>query len=137
MKKLVLLIAVVFALCAVVVFAGALDATLDGNDVLVPDRVVKAIPGYDSSKSVYAANDANGWFIRGPERVPAEVLSASEIKKEGDYWRAKEMKGKRFQIIQLKDNSYTKKSPSWAKLESFIPVGWISEEDPGICILVK
>lgn len=137
MKKMLFVLCITIGVLMQVAVAFAIDAKADGDDVLVPVMVIKAIPGFDPAKAVYTASDTNGWFVRGPERVPAEVLEASKMAPtaDGKYYKAAGMKGKRFQVVQLKDDKYTTESPSWAKLENFIPASWISEKK-GIAILV-
>jgi hypothetical protein len=57
--------------------------TLDGDDVLVPNKLIEAIPDFDSSKPVYAACDKNGWFVRGPGIASENAKKATKMKKKG------------------------------------------------------
>jgi len=142
MKKLFLV------LCLFIFTAGvcaaeevALYPRIDGNDVLVPDRLIKAIPGFSADKPVYAATDINGWFVRGEEWATEEAKKDTLMIKQGDFWRARGLKGERFHPVQLNGNG----EPKWAKIEKVYPL-WnskgvtkafidLSEGSP--CLLVK
>lgn len=106
-----------------------------GADVLVPDQVVKAIPNFDSSKAVYAACDENGWFSSGGQ-VSESKKAATQMTKEGDFWRAKNLAGKRFHPVQLDGSG----NPQWAQLEKVYDVNndtWIDHSGGSPAILVK
>jgi len=98
--------------------ACSLSPAIDGADVLVPDLLIKEIPGYDATKPVYAATDVNGWFVRGSTWATDERKKATQMTKEGDCWRAKGLKGIRFHPVQLNSNS----KPAWARLENLYPL---------------
>ncbi len=96
-----------------VAWAGPLSGLVpkvDGDDVLVPDMVVEAIPGYDSEKPVYAAHDINGWLLSD---VPDQIMEATEMVKTENGWVAKGMKGEIFHPAQIGEDG----QPKWAKLE--------------------
>lgn len=135
MKKLVL-----FSICFCLVAAFALPAMAadfyprkEGNDVLVPDVLIKQIPGFDPAKPVYSAHDINGWFVRGD--WGRQHTEDSEMKQEGGVWRAKSLAGQRFHPVQLDDEG----KPIWAKIENVYPLDsdFVDNSGPGPCLLLK
>jgi len=95
---------------------GIVYPTVQGNDVLIPDILIKAIPGFDPSKPVYAATDINGWLSRDGEKGgkwgDKERLEMTRINMEDGVWVAKGLKGQRFHPAQKTD-----KGVAWAKIE--------------------
>lgn len=142
MKKLFFLfLLILMVTIAVAAEDVALYPRVDGNDVLVPDRLIRAIPGFSPDKPVYAATDVNGWFVRGDEWATEDSKKDTLMQKEGGYWRARGLKGERFHPVQLGSNG----EPKWAKIEKVYPL-WnkkgdtkpfidMSEGEP--CLLVK
>ena len=128
MKKLVLSM-ICFAVCMCIVpmaMAGALFPKVDGDDVLVPQRVINAIPGYVYDQPVYAAHDANRWAPSNGE---------DQMVQEGEYWRASGVAGYRFHPVQL--NAEAK--PVWSKIEVVYPLEmeFVDTSGTGPCLLVK
>lgn len=120
--------------------AAELYPRLEGNDVLVPDRLIKAIPGYSAETGVYVATDLNGWFVRGSKFTSPEVLEATGMLREGGdgndvVWRAKGMKGRRFHPVQLDEAG----KPKWALIEEVYPLEseFVDNKGSGPCLLVK
>lgn len=111
-------------------FANTLIPKCDGNDIIVPDILIKAIPGFNPMRPVYAACDENGWLCSGGDRVNDYVLSKTKMIKEGNYWRAENMAGERFHPVQIKNthlpNPYIGNNISWAKIENVYPK-WSTE----------
>lgn len=137
MKKIVGLLVALFLFAMSASAEELLYPRADGNDdVVVPDQLIQAIPGYDSKKPVYAATDVNGWFVRGSKFTSVKTLEATQIKKEGDVWRAIGMRGKRFHPVQLGSDG----KPQWALIEEVYPMESdfvdISNKE-GPCLLVK
>jgi len=124
-----------FLLIISVSLACSLSPTVDGADVLVPDLLIKEIPGYDSTKPVYAATDINGWFVRGASWATEERKKATQMTKEGDCWRAKGLKGIRFHPVQLDSNG----KPAWAKIENLYPLdsSFVDNSGSGPCLRVN
>ena len=135
MKKIYGFVTVMVCLAFVATAMGAaLFPSVEGQDVLVPDRVIKAIPGYEAGKSVYAAHDVNGWFVR-PGWSDDQKKAESEMRQEGDMWRARGLKGQRFHPVQLDADG----KPIWALLENVYPLDspFINNKGPGPCLQVN
>lgn len=136
MKKIIL---VVFCFCFLFPLsesvACSLSPTADGNDVLVPDLLIREIPNYDSTKPVYAATDINGWFVRGSGWATEARKKATQMIQEGNCWRAKGLRGIRFHPVQLDDN----KEPKWARIENLYPLDspFVDNTGKGPCLKVK
>jgi len=114
-------------------WAGVLQPRADGNNVLVPDMLVKAIPGFDATKPVYAACDVNRWFSGGA--VTDNLKIATKMQKIGDNWVATGLTGYRFHPVQLgKDGK-----PKWAKVENLYPLNsaFVDMSTGSPCLLVK
>jgi|GEM_PF-1757928 len=112
------------------------NPTADGYDVIIPDALVQAIPGYDPSQPVYAACDLNGWFVRGNQWASEEMKERTRLRKKNGCWVAPGVKGARFDVVQLTSNG----EPIWAKIELAFPLDnpFIDRSDPnGMVILVK
>ena len=119
MKKIVLIaLGFFFPFFVFEIFACSISPTSDGNDVLVPDLLIKEIPNYDASMPVYAATDVNGWFSRGSGWATDERKKATQMIQEGNCWRAKGLKGTRFHPVQLDSNG----DPKWAVIENLYPL---------------
>jgi len=123
---------------------------LHGDDVLIPHFLIENIKRnenninyvFDPNKPVYSAYDFNGWLISGNSaRIK---LKYSIITKEGDYWRAKYMKNKRFHPVQIidttLDNPFFEANIAWAKIENY-GSNWnnflfvdMSERSPCLCL---
>lgn len=93
-----------------------------GNDVLVHDRIIQAIPGgYTPGEPVYVAYGekagcgpiGNSWMY--PEDIDVKHY---EIYKEGVYWRVKDMVGIQFQVVQLMNGKSGNGHVKYAVLES-------------------
>lgn len=110
-------------------------AVADGNDVLLPEIFMKTVAG---TGPVYAANDQNGWLVRndkdGTDWQSVDRLAMSEIKKDGNCWRAKGLKGVRFNAARMNGSTIAWGKPEavWAKDSLFVVIG-----DDGWSILVK
>lgn len=83
----------------------------DGNDVLVPNMVIEAIPNYNPGEPVYAACDLNGW-LQSPGEIPDQIMNATKMQKTEDGWVAQDMKGVVFHPTQVQGGQ-----PVPAKLE--------------------
>lgn len=123
---------------------------LDGDDVLVPQFLIENIERndnnisyvFDPKKPVYSAYDFNGWLILG--KSAKSKLKHSEITKEGQFWRARNLKNKRFHPVQVinttLENPYTEPNIAWAKIEHYgagyssLPFVDISEGSPCLCL---
>lgn len=134
------IIAMALAIVALVLGSATVNAvelypSVDGKDVLVPDLLIQAIPGFDPDKSVYAATDINGWFVRGSKFTSKKVVEATQMQKEGDVWRAKGLRGRRFHPVQLDEDG----KPQWAKIEEVYPIEseFVDNSGTGPCLLVK
>lgn len=144
MKKIFMLTLMV-ALVMIGPVAFAADVYNDGNDTLVADRIVKAIPNFDSSKPVYACYNGNGWCGANPALGTSEMLKGTQMVQKGEYWVAKGMAGERFHPSQLavtkpEDVKDVTKDILWAKLERVTPVrstSWVDWSEGSPCILVK
>ena len=145
MKKIVGLLVALFLFAMSASAEELLYPRADGNDdVVVPDQLIQAIPGYDSKKPVYAATDVNGWFVRGSKFTSAKILDATKMAREGEgtnvFWRVKGLKAlskdRRFHPVQLDESG----KPKWALIEEVYPlesefVDTSNKEGP--CLLVK
>lgn len=140
MRKMISFLAAVALALFSLASAADLYPMVDGNDVLVPDQLIQAIPGYSPEAVVYAATDINGWFVRGSKFNSAKVLAATTMSREGEgdgaVWRAKGMKGRRFHPVQLDESG----RPKWALIEEVYElasefVDTSNKEGP--CLLVK
>ena len=135
MKKIIAALAM-----AGVLYCGSASAEpiADGNDVVIPDQdgLIQTIPEFSLKKQVLSATDKNGWFVRGSKFTSVKTLEATQIKKEGDVWRAIGMRGKRFHPVQLGSDG----KPQWALIEEVYPMESdfvdISNKE-GPCLLVK
>lgn len=135
MKLSALSVLTVFFLSFVSIsYACSLYPAVDGYDVLVPDLLIKEIPNFDPKKPVYAATDINGWFVRGAGWATEERKKATQMIKEGDCWRGKGLKSKRFHPVQLNENG----KPEWAKIENLYPLysSFIDNSGTGPCLKV-
>ena len=134
MKKIfTLCVAILATVClAAPAFAGgvALFPKIDGNDVLVPNRLIQKIPGFSPDKPVYAACDINHWFQQA-----AADPSVTQMRREGDWWRARGLAGQRFHPVQLDG----KGKPIWAKIELVYPLDskFVDVSGPGPCLLLQ
>jgi len=102
---------------------------LDGNDVLVPNFLIENIEKhrghvdyvYDQGKAVYSAYDFNGWLVSG--NSARNKLKYSTLTKEGEYWRAKDLKNKRFHPVQIIDETlqdpFFEANIAWALIENY------------------
>lgn len=107
----------------------------DGNDVIVPNLLIKEIPNYDTTKPVYAATDVNGWFVR-PGWATEDRKKETQLIKEDSGWRAKGLKGVRFHPVQLD----SKGRPEWARIENLYPMdsSFVDNSNPkGPCLKVN
>lgn len=139
MKKMISFLAAIMAV-ALFSLASASAADLypraEGNDVLVPDQLIRAIPGFDPTRPVYAATDVNGWFVRGSKFTSAKTMEATQMSLEEDGWRAKGLKGRRFHPVQLNADG----APKWALIEEVYELGSEfvdTSNKEGPCLLVK
>lgn len=103
-------------------------AAISGNDILLHDSIIMSISSYSPNAPVYAASNYNGWLVSGTPS--AEVLSGSMLAKETTgtfvgWWRVKNLKGTRFNIVQLKDNNFSQNSLNWGMIQKFSPAKWI------------
>jgi len=93
-----------------------------GNDVLIPHILILKIPNFDEAKPVYAATHMNGWLRFGKGKASEEILKATTMIREDDFWVARNMKKVRFHPVQLLNPNlpqpYTIKNIGWAKVES-------------------
>jgi len=107
----------------------------DENDVLVPQRVISAIPGFDAKQPVYAACDINGWFVRGETWATENNKKGTQMIQEGGNWRAPGLAGQRFHPVQLDKEG----QPKWAKIENVYPLNskFIDTSGPGPCFKVE
>jgi hypothetical protein len=115
----------------------------NGDDVLVPQLLINAIPMFDDQKTVYAANDINGWLVSGRKVANPEALRLTTMKKEGNNWRAYKMAGKRFHPAQLMNTDlpdpFTPTNVGWAKIENVYKLSdpFVDLSGSGPCLLVK
>ncbi len=115
----------------------------DGNDVIVPQLLINAIPMFDDQRQVYAASEINGWLISGRQFTNPEALRLTTMKKEGNNWRAYNMAGKRFHPAQLINpnlpDPFTSKNIGWAKIENVYNLSepFVDLSGSGPCLLVK
>lgn len=122
MKKLVAVFAVgAFMFLSGSSMAAGADSLVQkaGSDVLVSQEIVNLIPGFDAKSPVYAASDVNGWLVRGKSFASASNLDKTAMVKEGDYYRAKGMAGKRFHPAQVagETNFSSASNVRWAQVE--------------------
>lgn len=88
-----------------------------GADVLIHLDIVKLITNFNPEKPVYVAyGEPAGCGPRGNEWNPLSNASKYILEKEGNYFRAKGMLNKQFQIVQLKENREGRIVYSWAQL---------------------
>lgn len=130
MKKV--LFTAIAVMCAVFAFTTTSMAGLedlkprtDGNDVIVPDMVIQAIPNYDPDKPVYAAHDINAWLTK--EDIPEQIREATEMKKRDDgSWVAEDMKGEIFHPTQVQDGEAVpaKLEDVYMNVEEFDFIDW-------------
>lgn len=99
---------------------------------MVIEKISRNNYEFDESKPVYAAWDLTGWFVRGKKIVTSVALSNSIIKKEGNYWRVKNLKNRRFTPVQIINpelpEPYIEENIAWARIEHAYPVIWSSLE---------
>jgi hypothetical protein len=105
----------------------------DNNDVLIHNDVVQKITTYDSNQPVYIAYgeppqcggpQGNNWMV--PTSIDVEKY---KIYREGDYWRAKNMVGLEFNIVQLVNNKSGIDNCKWAQLHFIKSEHIISHQD--------
>jgi len=122
-----------------------IEPRAEGNDVLVPHVLVEAIDNFNPNKPVYAATDANGWLVLGKSKANSAILDHTQMKREGNVWRATGMKNMRFHPAQLRDaslsNPFVSTNVSWAKIEN-VYSNWserwfVDTSGSGPCLLVK
>lgn len=144
MKRFAVLL-VVMAVIAIGSVAFAADVYVEGNDVLVSEKVINQISIFDPSKPVYACTNTNGWCGVNPALATPENMAATVMAKEANgFYRAKGLVGDRFHPAQLKVGSAGQvKSPqdvAWAKLERIVPIQntpWVDMSEGSPCILAK
>lgn len=103
---------------------GALSKLIlkDKNDVLIHETIIKSIQNYRPNLPVYLAyGEPYGYGPEGNSWMTVKGINVKEyqIFKEGDYWRAREMVGIQFQVVQLEGNMPGLKNTRWADLTRF------------------
>ena len=135
MRKLFTVLVIVgVAMClATAGWAGTLYPKAVGDDAVVPNLLIKAIPSLDKSP-VYAACDANGWLVNSAA-VSDEIKKATQMSNNGDGWVAFGLVGHRFHPVQLDKEG----KPKWAKIESVYPLNskFVDTSTGSPCLLVK
>jgi len=84
---------------------------LDGIDVLFHDSFIRSAEG---DGMVYAACNLNGWLQR-PSHMTQDRLDQTALVHEGNCWRARGMKGVRFNVARINSGGLV----TWAKIEDF------------------
>lgn len=134
-RALSIFVAVLIAFIATLSFSGNPYPVTDGDDVIVPDLLIKEIPSYDPKKPVFAATDVNGWFVR-PGWATEDRKKETQMVKGDTGWRAKGLKGVRFHPVQLD----AKGRPQWARIENLYPLdsSFVDNSNPnGPCLKVN